>query len=187
MRSAGTRPWSSSAGGPQLARQAEQLVHRLRREALGLGELGGELRRRALGGRREAHRDRGQRLVDLVVQVAGQPRALGLLRAQDGRGGGDALGLQPDEHDVEGLAQAGDVGRLVVGGLRARAGDGEVDALHRARQRLQRLEAPAHDEVVGEDRDEHRRGEHEQRARLGRLVAVEVRADGDRRDRRSRR
>ena len=105
----------------QLAREAEQLVHRLRREALGLGELLGELGRRALGGRREAQRHGRQRLVDLVVQVARDARALGLLRAQDRRGAPPTRSVSRRESmTVEGLAQARDVGGLVVGGLRAR-------------------------------------------------------------------
>ena len=111
----------------QLAGQAEQLLHRLVGEALGLLELVGELGRRVLGGRGEAQRDGGERLVDLVVQVAGDARALGLLGAQHGGGAADALVLQAREHEVEGLAQARDVLRLAVLRLRAHAGQRQVD------------------------------------------------------------
>ena len=75
-------------GRAQLAREAQQLVHRLRRDA----PASRAARAASSGGaawalRLEAQQDAGQRLVDLVVQVAGEPRALVLLAAQDGVGG----------------------------------------------------------------------------------------------------
>ena len=68
-------------GRAQLAGEREQLAHRLVGERFGLGELGLELRRRRLAGRLEAQQQPGQRLVDLVVEVAGDPRPLLLLGA----------------------------------------------------------------------------------------------------------
>jgi hypothetical protein len=116
------------------------------------------------------------------VEVARDPCALGLLRPQHGGRGADALGLQPGEHAVEGQAQARHVGGLAGGGLRARAGEREVDALHRPRERLQRSEAPPHDEVVREDGGEDRRDEHEELAQTGGVAEVQARGDARRED-----
>ena len=75
-------------GRAQLAREVQQLLHRLRGERLDLLELRAQpgRRRRAIVGL-QAQQDRGQRLVDLVVQVLRDPRALLLLGAQDGAAG----------------------------------------------------------------------------------------------------
>ena len=74
-------------------------------------------------GRLEAQQHAGQRLVGLVVQVARDARALGLLRAQDGGGGARALGLEAVEHAVERRVQARDlVGARRSGSRGRRAG-----------------------------------------------------------------
>ena len=100
--SAALRPRSSSAVGRSWRASVEQLLHRLVGERLGLGELGGELRRRLLARRLEPQQQAGQRLVDLVVEVAGDPGPLLLLRGERGARGAPALGLEPLEHPPEG-------------------------------------------------------------------------------------
>jgi hypothetical protein len=67
----------------QFARERQQLRHRLRCGGLDLVQLGAQLRRRVGLDRLQAQEHAGQRLVDLVVQVAGDPRALGLLGVHD--------------------------------------------------------------------------------------------------------
>jgi hypothetical protein len=62
----------------------QQLLHRLRHQRLRLLELVLERRRRGADRRLQAQQDRGERLVDLVVEVLGEPRALDLLGAQHG-------------------------------------------------------------------------------------------------------
>ena len=76
----------------ELAGEVQQLLHRLRRERLRVGELGEQVGRRVADRRREPQQDRGQRLVDLVVEVLGDPRALLLLGAQHRAAGLAALG-----------------------------------------------------------------------------------------------
>src|SRR5439155_13038037 len=67
------------AQGP---RERQELLHRLVRERLRLGELVAELDRRPGADRLEAKQDGGQGLVHLVMQVAGDASALLLLGAQ---------------------------------------------------------------------------------------------------------
>ena len=80
VRSAAPSPWSSSAAGRSSRARRSSSLHRLRRDALRLAQLGAQRRRRVLGGGLEAQQHAAQRLVGLVVQVARQARALGLLR-----------------------------------------------------------------------------------------------------------
>ena len=99
----------------QLAGQGEQLLHRLVGERPDLGQLAGELRRRLLARRLEAQQQAGERLVDLVVQVARDPGALLLLGGERGARGPAALGLEPLEHADERLVQALDLLRAARG------------------------------------------------------------------------
>ena len=103
--------------GTELARELEQLLHRLVREPLRLGELGPQARRGDLRERLEPQQDRGERLVDLVVEVARDALALLLLGAQ----------LQPARApplSLDALEQLGE-------------GGGEpLDLLHRVLRRL---------------------------------------------------
>ena len=116
-------------GRAQLAGQREQLAHRLVGERLGLRQLGLELRRRRLARRLQPQQQPGQRLVDLVVEVAGDAGPLLLLRLQGGRPGPPPLGFQAAHHPQEGeldplhllgLADAVDRARQAA----ARAGSG---------------------------------------------------------------
>ena len=81
-RSAAARPRSSSASGPQVARDRAHLLERrprrLARLADPLRRLPGDARLRAV----ELQQHRGQRLPDLVVQLARDPQPLVLLSAQ---------------------------------------------------------------------------------------------------------
>jgi hypothetical protein len=72
-------------GRAQLAREVEQLAHRLVRQALGLLQLDAQLRGGVLGGRLDPQQQRRERLVHLVVQVARDALALLLLCAHDER------------------------------------------------------------------------------------------------------
>ena len=83
--------------------------------------------------------DAGQRLADLVVQLAGDAQPLGLGGRERAAGAALALGLEAVEHVVEGRGQLAHLG----GGLadrHAAAGIVRVDAAHRARQPLERDE-----------------------------------------------
>ena len=107
--SAGIRPWSSSAVGRSWRASVEQLLHRLRDELLGLLQLGPQRPRRVADRRRQPQQDRRQRLVDLVVQVLGDPRALLLLRPQHRAAGLAPLRLEPLEHPVERVGELVDL------------------------------------------------------------------------------
>ena len=84
-------------GRAQLAGKLEELLHRLVREPLRLRELVPQPRRRDLRERLEPQQDRGQRLVDLVVEVARDALALLLLGAQLQPACAPPLGLDPLE------------------------------------------------------------------------------------------
>ena len=60
------------------------------------------LRGQLAGGAFGAQGDGGQRLADLVVQLAGDPQPLGLLGGEGAVGAVAPLGLDPVEHRVEG-------------------------------------------------------------------------------------
>ena len=126
LASAGTRPWSSSAVGRSVRASVEQLLHRLRGERLDLLELGAQPGRDVERGGLQAQQDRGQRLVDLVVEVLRDPGALLLLGADDGAAALEALLLDAGEHPVEGGGQTLDVARgvRVDGGALARGDRG---------------------------------------------------------------
>ena len=93
----------------QLAGEVEQLVHRLVHEPLQLGHLGRALGRRLVGERLQPQQDRGERLVDLVVEVARQAAALLLLGAHGQLARAAALLLDALEQAVEGARQPVDL------------------------------------------------------------------------------
>ena len=157
-------------GRAQLAREMQQLLHRLRGERLRLAQLLLERGRRVADRGRQAQQDRGQRLVDLVVQVLRDPRALDLLGAQDGAAGLAPLVLEPLEHAVEVGRQAAD---LVGGAARdvgALAGSGEVDAAHRLHQAAHRLEPAAQQDAVEQHDDEDAQRDQQQALDAGRVL-----------------
>ena len=99
---AAIRPRSSSDGRPQLARQPQQLLHRLVHQALQRADLRGQLLRRLFAQRLQAQQDGGERLVHLVVQVAREPPALLLLGAQHQAPGAASLVLDAAKQAAEG-------------------------------------------------------------------------------------
>ena len=101
--------------------------------------LGGAFSRAASSRKQQA----GKRLVDLIVEVPGDPGPLLLLRREGGVGGAPALRLEPLEHPREGVVQSGDLLRVGGGADRAqvRARARQVGALHLVDQLLERLEA----------------------------------------------
>ena len=167
-------------GRAQRAGERQQLLHRLRGEGLDLLELGAQPGRDVERGGLQAQQDRGQRLVDLVVEVLRDPGALLLLGADDGAAALEALLLDAGEHAVEGGGQALDVARGVRVGGGALAGRQQVDALHRLDEVLERLEAVAQQQRVdqhgGDDGDADQQVAL-QRCEAGRLVGGEHRGD----------
>ena len=148
------RSWRASISSSSIAWLASAFV-----SASSCGELDRRLHARRL----EPQQQRGQRLVDLVVEVAGDARALLLLRGERGARGPAPLGLEALEHAPEGaleprhlLGLAAPVGGAAQVGARA----GEVGALHLVHQPLQGPEAALEHEHVDEDRqrDRERRG-----------------------------
>ena len=153
---------------PQLAGEREQLPHRLVGERLGLGELRLELRRRRLAHRLEPQQQAGQRLVDLVVEVAGDPRPLLLLGAQGGRPGAPPLGFEAPHHaqegeldplDLLGLADAVDRGAAGAGP----AGSGRPSPSPRSGSPAARSGAACSTQVGGERERRRRRARRSRR------------------------
>ena len=171
-------------GRAQLAGEAQQLLHRLGRDRLGLAQLGAQVGRRVLGARLQAQEHAGQRLVGLVVEVARDPCALALLGLEDGARRPGALGLEAREHPVVGLAQPRDLLDLRPRGRHGRAARGEVDGLHRGDELLERGEAAAQDDAVGEHGREHGGDEQPEAAVVGDRVRIQVDGDGGREHRR---
>ena len=83
---------------------------------------------RGLGDRVQLQQDAGQHLADLVVQVAGDADALGLLRGEHAPAAFLPLALEPVEHAVEGGNDTPDLVAAVDG--QTLAGPQQVDRLH---------------------------------------------------------
>ena len=102
--------------------------------------------------RLELEHDAGQRLADLVVQLARHPPPLVLLRVERAARAVAALALEPVEHVVEREAELGDLGGLALE-LDPLAGRERVDAAHQRGQLLERAEhAPQREQVDGQHR-----------------------------------
>ena len=170
VRRAGSSPWSSSAVGrssrarcrsSSIACVASVLVVSSSRRSVGGASCVGGL---------EAQQDRRQRLVDLVVEVLRDPLALLLLRAKHAVCGLAALGLEPVEHAVErGLSRITS-SASARDARRAAASARQVGLLHRADQPLERPQAPAQQQRVGQQRDQERHHEHGELAPLAGVV-----------------
>jgi hypothetical protein len=168
--------------GAQLARQVQQLLHRLVGEALGLLQLGPQRVRGVHRRRLEAQQDAGQRLVDLVVEVLGDPRALPLLPAQHRTAGLAALVLEAGEHAVEAGGQLLDLARRPARLVGAHAGGVQIDLVHGLDEALHRLQTAADQQRVQQHRAEDGEREQQQAVRAGR-VAQAVAGDDRRHDR----
>ena len=147
----------------QLARERQQLLHRLARQPLGLGQLAAQLRRRALDRRLEPQRDGGQRLVDLVVEVLRDPPPLPLLGLDRGAAGLAALALEPRDHPVERALEPPHLGAVGCAGAAAARSVGRPGrSCSIARdQLLERLEPPAQQQPVAEQRRDQREPQHQ--------------------------
>ena len=119
----------------------------------------------------ELEHDAGQRLPDLVVQLARHPAPLLLLGVERAAAAVAALALEPVEHVVERVAQLGHLGRLAFD-HDPPSGRERVHAAHQRGQLLERAEhAPQREQVDGEhERDTDPQHRH--------LAALDPRADG---------
>jgi hypothetical protein len=90
------------------------------------------------------------------MEVLGDAGALFLLRADDGAAALHALLLEASEHAVEVARQALDLARCGVVRLGALPGRGQVDALHRLHQPLQRCQAALEQQGVDQHRADDR-------------------------------
>lgn len=124
-----------------------------------LDDHGGRARG-AAAGLVEEQEDAGEDLSELVVELARDPQALGLLCGEGSPRALAPLVLQAIEHGVEGVGQRGDVG---VGApqLDAAARRERVDALHGPPQLVEGREGPLEQQEVQDERRADRRDEHE--------------------------
>ena len=158
----GDEPVVVERRGAQLAREVEQLVHRLVHEPLELGHLLRVRGRGLLGQRLEAQQDRRKRLVHLVVEVAGQPPALLLLRAHHELTRAAALLLHALEQAPERLGQPADLLGRALRGEVERAGCGRIDLLDALDQALERAKAPLEHPHVHAQREHDRERQHQE-------------------------
>ena len=107
--------------------------------------------RRPRGRVLELEHDAGEDLADLVVQLARDPLALGLLGEQRLTPALAPLALEPVEHVVEGRRQRGDVGVGAADGQPA-AGLERLDGAHRRGQPAQRRDDLAQQQHVEDHR-----------------------------------
>ena len=155
------RPSSSSASGRRrraITRTSSAAWPRCLPQAL---QIGSELLRGAPGQRLAAQQQPGQQLADLVVQLARDAAALGLLRRQRTPAALAPLALEPVEHVVERLGQrrhllAGRIDRHPLTRLQ------RVDRAHHRREPLERSERPVQqDPIRQQHRDEPRQDDPE--------------------------
>ncbi len=176
-RERGLEPEVVERRRPQPAGEVEQLPHRPRDQAADLAELLDDLGIAALAAHGlEPEQQGGQGLVDLVVEVAGDPLALALLGAQGRVRGAAALGLEPFEHRVERALDADDLLGPVRDDRRRRR-LAEVGLLHLRDEILERREAAREQPDV--DRDGGREREPENEADRGAVAEAAVGVRGD--------
>ena len=171
--------------GAQLAREVEQLVHGLVHEPLELRHLLRVLGRGLLRQRLQPQQDRRERLVHLVVEVAGEPAALLLLRAHHELARAPALLLHALEQAPERLGQPADLlGRPLRGEVQ-RPGSGRVHLLDALDQALQRAKAALEHPHVHAEGEHDRQRQHEELPALAGHLEVETghEAGGQQRER----
>ena len=170
---AGTRPWSSSAVGRswRASWRSSPIAWFARLLVSASSSL--QPRRSDLRERLEPQQDRGERLVDLVVEVARDALALLLLGAQLKPAGAPALGLDPLEQLGEGVREPLDLLHRLLGGLE-RGRVARVDRLDLADQLVQRAEPPLQHQDVQQQREDDRHREQREREPL--VVEVQVQA-----------
>ena len=110
------------------------------------------------------------------MQTAGQPAALVLLRLQGVRAGLASLGLQPDDHLVEGSFEHADLAGAVD--RDALSTEEDVCVLHSLGQPFERTKQPSEQEPVHGEHDKER---HEQVGEVdqGRVLAQRTRREGE--------
>ncbi len=118
------------------------------------------MRRCALCDRVELQERASQELPDLVVQVAGDPDAFGLLGGQHAPTALLALSLEPVEHAVEGGKDAADLVAAVDGQALTRPQ--QIDGLHTLGQPLQGRHHPPQKKCV-RDQCDHEPADDDQR------------------------
>jgi hypothetical protein len=155
----------------QAARDVPQLLGAFARELLDVGDRRVELGRRRPPQAVELQDDPGQRLSELVVQLAREPAPLALLRGQRARRALPALKLEPVEHLVERVEQVADLAGRAVD-VDPPPGRHGIDAAHQPREPLQGPERAAHEHDVDRHDDDEADGEHHD------LGARRRRADG---------
>ena len=181
--SAGTRPWSSSAVGRSSRARCSSSSIACVASALVSASSATQVRRRVGHRRLEPQQDPGQRLVDLVVEVLGDPRALLLLGAQHGAAGLAALVLEPAHHAVEVRRVRRWTSLEAPRETSARVpGDARSTVAHRLDELAHRLQPAAQQQRVEQHDREHGEADQQQPLRADRVV--EPLARDDRRDER---
>jgi hypothetical protein len=128
---------------PQLARDAAHLVEAV---ADRVGDAGQLLLRElwiAVGRSFGQQHDRGESLPDLVVQLAGDSRPLGLLRGERRPRRLAPGGLEPVEHRVEGVDERGALGRTGVDSRDPQPRPVRVNRAHHLREAKERRQHTA--------------------------------------------
>jgi hypothetical protein len=115
---------------------------------------------RSLGDRIELQQHAGQKLTDLVVQVAGDPDTFGLLRGEHPPGASLPLALETVEHLVEGVHDSADL--IVADDLQALSRSQQVDRVHPLGQALEWRDCAPQEKGIGrhgyrkrDDDDQH--------------------------------
>jgi hypothetical protein len=143
--------------------------------------LGALLGGRAGGHPLELEQHRGHRLPDLIVQAAGEPLPLLLLRLQGICAGVAALRFQPLEHRVEGPFERADLAR--ADHRDALPAAQHVGGLHPSGQPLKRLEQPPEEKTVD---DQHDQEPDQQAAQIDQSPVLMQRAGRESQNERSR-
>ena len=181
VSSAGTRPWSSSADGRSWRARLSSSSIAWLTSRLSSATSGARSGGRLLGERLEPQQDRGERLVDLVVEVAREPAALLLLGAHGELARAAALLLDALRAGRgrscarRSISSTGSARRSSSGGRL-----GRVDRLDLVDQALERAKAALQHPEVGAEREHDREREDQE------LPALVARRRGRARRRRSR-
>ena len=125
--------------GSELTRDPANLIERAPHGFLRLVDLIAPFRRRVRD-RVELQEDARQQLADLVVEIARDAHARGLVRRDHSLAALSALGFESVEHLVERTHDVPDF--VVLTDCQALARPQEIDCVHSLRQALQRRDRP---------------------------------------------
>ena len=175
----GREPEVVERDGPQLAREAHELLHRLGGDRLGRAQLVAQRGRRL-----QRRRLRGAAAPPVSAWLASSWRS----RARRARSSSWPRRTSPAVRERSAsrrssMRSKAEFRRATsaepAAGRRGRSPPGpKLDVLHRGDDALERLEAPPQDHAVDEDRAEHGGEEHEEALALDGGVEVEARDDG---------